>query len=471
MVKKIIVSILTIFLVFNATIGVSAIENTMDLRNDDRRGELIYSDFITSTIETGKIDKKVKLDSNAFLSDIVIRNNKDISIILSVNGKDIVIKGELCLSNRNGANGEILVAEFQYQENGWTPLYFEIFNSKSIDKTEYRKQSNCFILNEELLNKNTVIFYILDEDGNMYVFEQELDSFPDFLNQIDINKLNVARDNYDYKWFIPYVNVKSEIIPATEENLKKYGLLKEDESNNRQSGSEAYYRYGDGIFYREVFNVGGDTVDASAYPYFEGYIYDTEDKEDWMSSLRLTQSTYFNGQDYSSNPNMLYYTIQKNTNTGDFACIIGAGDNTIIKERRVNYLLKKSSNNSYSGAVNSLVGQFISIAAPKYSAAYSLLTSTFSFISSISKSKSSFVSTSSASFTGNSTRADYVSISDSSLSIFTPNNYISYVYDVDKVEKNIVSTYATINWRFSVRFSDTYTYNKNLITTKKYQAG
>lgn len=151
------------------------------------------------------------------------------------------------------------------------------------------------------------------------------------------------------------------------------------------------------------------------------------------------------------------------------ACTIGAGEDTTLKERRINYSLKKSSNNNYMSAINSLVGQFISIGAPQYSAAYTLLTSTSSFISGISKSKSSFVNTASASFTDG-VRADYASISDGSLSIFTANNYLSFIYDVDSDSSKNISTYATINWRFSLHFSSTYTYNKSLTTTKSYRS-
>lgn len=422
---------------------------------------LVEDEYVKETIEQGTLE--YAKSTSITLDNIYFKENR-ITLILEVNGEETSITGELYLSQRNNTNGEILVAKLE-PTSKITPIYCEFILGDEVKlNSNYRSDNACLIFNKALNSVNTIELYYLDENNNLVILEDSLDQY-----NIDLSydQLNIAEKDFDYMWYIPYIKVDSSITKISPDLLDEYGInISQNHMSVMKTANEAFYTYGDGYLYSQSFYAGGDHFQIQAYPYFSGYIYDTGDAEDWTSTLRLSQSTFVNGVNQSSNYNILFYSIEKNSTTNDISCITAAGDNTIMKKRSVLYSLKKSSNYNFNDSINSLVGQFASQTSPALSAAYQLYNYTSSFISSILKGASTFVNTENASLL-DFARADYAAITESGLSICTPVNYLTFEYDVDNINSNIVSTSATINWRFSIRFSNT-SYNKDLKTTKSY---
>ena len=95
MLKKLLVTVLAIILITSSSINAYANNNLEVLDDNSIKGEFVCEENIANTIETGIINSKNRSDSNVYLENIII-DSPNISIVLSVDGSNIVVNGKLC---------------------------------------------------------------------------------------------------------------------------------------------------------------------------------------------------------------------------------------------------------------------------------------------------------------------------------------------------------------------------------------
>jgi hypothetical protein len=341
-------------------------------------------------------------------------------------------------------SGDVVVGDLADITNNYQIVYFRIKNSKVADKV---------LFNQQLNQQRTFIMYLKDSNGNMFIFEEDLDNINYDFSGIKCSK--TANSDIDIGWFLNVVKAKRELIDFDQSLFPN--MITEKERNIDEVTSSHYYIWGPPSTISYSADIGGEHYQWLGYPYFEGYINDVPGSvhEHWTSTLKLAQSAYIDGELQDYHNAHFFRLVGSSDNNDEIIGTLAAGENTRLQSRHLGYTFLKSSQTNYAGAIWTSVG-WIAKSSATFNAAYELIDNAISFFNGIDYNDEEQVTNDSLKVLEANTRADSYKVTDSSLSICCSHQSIDLSYDVYTLNDDLTpnyDTYAAINWKFDLEFN------------------